>query len=94
LEDRYRSILVSMLKEKHGKQIPAVSGAKKPTASNALNLMEVLKRSLEAESPRRARPGVTNADHSEAAAAADRQALRKGNSGAAEGAQPESSLKA
>jgi hypothetical protein len=45
-----------MLKEKHGKQIPAVSGAKKPTASNALNLMEVLKRSLEAESPRRAAP--------------------------------------
>jgi non-homologous end joining protein Ku len=80
-----------MLKEKHGKQIPAVSGAKKPTASNVLNLMGVLKRSGE---PASRRPGVTNADHSEAAAAADRQALRKGNSGAAEGAQPESSLKA
>jgi non-homologous end joining protein Ku len=56
LEDRYRSVLVSMLKEKQSKQAPATSIPKKPATSNVLNLMDVLKRSLAAENPPRAVP--------------------------------------
>jgi DNA end-binding protein Ku len=50
LEDRYRTVLISKLKEKHAelpKNIPAV----RPPPENVINLMDVLKRSLAAERP-------------------------------------------
>jgi len=49
LEDRYRTVLISKLKEKHAqlpkKALPA------PSAQNVISLMDVLKRSLAAEQP-------------------------------------------
>jgi DNA end-binding protein Ku len=54
LEDRYRTALVSMLREKKA-QIPPRAGAAVPTRENVINLMKVLKRSLAAEQPAAAR---------------------------------------
>ena len=47
LEDRYRTSLVSLLREKKA-QAPAPAPAV-PSSKNVINLMEVLKRSLSAE---------------------------------------------
>src|SRR5262249_55269830 len=50
LEDRYRTVLISKLKEKHAK-LPKNSVAVRPPPENVINLMDVLKRSLVAERP-------------------------------------------
>jgi len=51
LEDRYRTVLVSMLKEKRAEQLPRASLPKKQSRQNVIDLMEVLKRSVAAERP-------------------------------------------
>jgi Ku protein len=50
LEDRYRSVLVSVLKEKQAAQLPQTIAPARP-AENVIDLMDVLKRSLAAERP-------------------------------------------
>jgi non-homologous end joining protein Ku len=50
LEDRYRTVLISKLKEKHS-ELPKKAVATKPSAENVISLMDVLKRSLAAERP-------------------------------------------
>ena len=49
IEDRYRSVLVSMLKEKQAKLPVKTLQATKPSSRNVINLMDALKRSLETE---------------------------------------------
>jgi non-homologous end joining protein Ku len=51
LEDRYRTVLVSMLREKKA-EMPEKSGTMRPSPQNVINLMDALKRSLAAERPR------------------------------------------
>jgi DNA end-binding protein Ku len=55
LEDRYRSALVTMLKEKQADQRPRAQTRKKVSSENIIDLMEVLRRSVAAE-PRAAKP--------------------------------------
>ena len=50
LEDRYRTVLVSMLREKHA-ELPKKAAATIPKRENVINLMDALKRSLETERP-------------------------------------------
>jgi DNA end-binding protein Ku len=50
LEDRYRTVLISKLKEKHA-ELPKNIAAVRPPPENVINLMDVLKRSLAAERP-------------------------------------------
>jgi DNA end-binding protein Ku len=50
LEDRFRTVLISKLKEKHA-QLPRETVAAAPSAQNVISLMDVLKRSLAAEQP-------------------------------------------
>jgi DNA end-binding protein Ku len=49
LEDRYRTVLISKLKEKRA-ELPRKAVAA-PSAENVISLMDVLKRSLAAEQP-------------------------------------------
>ena len=49
LEDRYRTVLVSMLKNKQAKFVP--QRVARPSRENVIDLMDVLKRSLDAERP-------------------------------------------
>jgi Ku protein len=48
LEDRYRTSLVSLLREKKA-QTPARTAVSSPSPKNVINLMDILKRSLSAE---------------------------------------------
>jgi len=50
LEDRYRTVLISKLKQKHS-ELPKKAAASRPPPENVINLMDVLKRSLAAERP-------------------------------------------
>ena len=50
LEDRYRTALVSMLKEKQA-EVPRKPAKTMPPRQNVINLMDALKRSLETERP-------------------------------------------
>ena len=50
LEDRYRTVLVSMLREKQA-ELPKSAAATAPPPQNVIHLMEALKRSLETERP-------------------------------------------
>jgi non-homologous end joining protein Ku len=50
LEDRYRTVLVEKLREKHA-QITPRGAPSRPSAQNVINLMDALKRSLAAERP-------------------------------------------
>ena len=50
LEDRYRTVLISKLKEKRA-DLPKKAVAAAPSAQNVISLMDVLKRSLAAEQP-------------------------------------------
>ena len=50
LEDRYRTVLVSMLRDKQAK-LPQKAEVVAPKLQNVVNLMDVLKRSLSAEKP-------------------------------------------
>jgi DNA end-binding protein Ku len=90
LQDRYRSVLVSMLKEKQSKQTPVTSVPKKPATSN------VLKSHGRAEAQPRSRepdplcPQRATASYSEAAAAASGHPSLGFD--AAEGAKPKSTL--
>jgi non-homologous end joining protein Ku len=52
LEDRYRSVLVEKLREKHAK-MPMKVAASAPSRQNVISLMDALKRSLSVERPRR-----------------------------------------
>lgn len=52
LEDRYRTSLVSMLREKKA-QVPASAAAAVPSRKNIVNLMAILRRSVSAEHPAR-----------------------------------------
>jgi DNA end-binding protein Ku len=69
LEDRYRNVLVSMLKEKGAGQIPRAPISKKQSSQNVIDLMELLKRSVKADGPAQkrstpkphARPGASRA---------------------------------
>ena len=48
LEDRYRTSVVSLLREKKA-QVPARPASAAPSSKNVINLMAMLKRSLSAE---------------------------------------------
>src|SRR3954452_19876174 len=50
LEDRYRAVLISKLKEKRT-ELPRKTVAAAPSAQNVVSLMDMLKRSLAAEQP-------------------------------------------
>jgi DNA end-binding protein Ku len=50
LEDRYRTVLISMLKQKHS-ELSKKGPASKPPSENVINLMDILKRSLAVERP-------------------------------------------
>jgi non-homologous end joining protein Ku len=50
LEDRYRTVLVSMLRKKQA-ELPQEARAVAPSRQNVINLMDALKRSLETERP-------------------------------------------
>jgi non-homologous end joining protein Ku len=50
LEDRYRTVLISKLKEKRA-ELPKKAVTAAPSAQNVISLMDVLKRSLAAEQP-------------------------------------------
>jgi non-homologous end joining protein Ku len=51
LEDRYRTVLVSMLREKQAAAVPKNVTTAAPSPQNVINLMDALKRSLETERP-------------------------------------------
>jgi DNA end-binding protein Ku len=52
LEDRYRSALASMLREKQAARLPkATASSPPPPPENVINLMDALKRSLATENP-------------------------------------------
>jgi DNA end-binding protein Ku len=53
LEDRYRTLLVEKLREKQA-QMPMRSVASVPSQQNVINLMDALRRSMEAEQPAKA----------------------------------------
>jgi DNA end-binding protein Ku len=55
LEDRYRTALASMLREKQAR-LPKAATPSPPPPQNVINLMDVLKRSLAAEQPSEAMP--------------------------------------
>jgi non-homologous end joining protein Ku len=55
LEDRYRTVLLSKLKEKRA-EVPKKALPAAPSAQNVISLMDVLKRSLAAEQPVRTSP--------------------------------------
>jgi hypothetical protein len=61
LEDRYRTVLIEKLKKKQA-DVPRKVVVAKPSAENVINLMDVLKRSLEAELPAR-RAAATGRRH-------------------------------
>jgi DNA end-binding protein Ku len=50
LEDRYRTVLISKLKEKRD-EVPKKAFLAAPSAQNVISLMDILKRSLAAERP-------------------------------------------
>jgi DNA end-binding protein Ku len=50
LEDRYRTVLISKLKQKHS-ELSKKGRASKPPPENVINLMDILKRSLAVERP-------------------------------------------
>ena len=50
LEDRYRTVLLSKLKEKRA-ELPRKAVAAAPSAENVISLMDILKRSLASEQP-------------------------------------------
>jgi DNA end-binding protein Ku len=50
LEDRYRTVLAEKLREKQT-QMPRPSVASVPSQQNVINLMDALRRSIEAEQP-------------------------------------------
>ena len=50
LEDRYRTVLISKLKQKRA-ELPKKTHPVAPSAQNVISLMDVLKRSLAAEQP-------------------------------------------
>ena len=54
LEDRYRTVLVSMLKEKSGR-LPARTKPAAPSERNVIDLMEMLKKSVQTERPKSAK---------------------------------------
>jgi non-homologous end joining protein Ku len=59
LEDRYRTALASMLREKQARLPKAATPSPSPPPpQNVINLMDVLKRSLAAEQPSEAMPRV------------------------------------
>jgi DNA end-binding protein Ku len=71
LEDRYRSVLVSMLKEKGAEQLPRAPISKKQSSQNVIDLMELLKRSVKADGP--AQKKLTRRGASRAKAGAQRR---------------------
>src|SRR4029079_9198107 len=52
LEDRYRTVLVEKLREKHTK-MPMKAAPSAPSRQNVISLIDALKRSLAVEGPRR-----------------------------------------
>jgi non-homologous end joining protein Ku len=50
LEDRYRTVLISKLKEKRA-ELPKQAVPAAPSAQNVISLMDILKKSLAAEQP-------------------------------------------
>src|SRR5438045_2400430 len=64
LEDRYRTALVSMLREKKRAELPTKTAAAKPSQRNVINLMDALRRSLGAEAsstkPETRKPAAAN----------------------------------
>jgi DNA end-binding protein Ku len=55
LEDRYRTVLISKLKQKHS-ELPKKPAPSKPPTENVISLIDVLKRSLAAERPTKRSP--------------------------------------
>ena len=49
LEDRYRTVLVEKLREKHAAQTPSRHAPSAPSSQNVINLMDALRRSLGAD---------------------------------------------
>jgi DNA end-binding protein Ku len=77
LEDRYRTVLIEKLKKKQA-DVPRKVVVAKPSAENVINLMDVLKRSLEAELPAR-RAAATRATAHRRAAASKGSSSKRAN---------------
>jgi DNA end-binding protein Ku len=71
LEDRYRTALVSMLREKKRAQAPTKPASTKPSQRNVVSLMEALRRSLGAEGSAK-KPGTRRLAVSKRTSAAKR----------------------
>jgi DNA end-binding protein Ku len=52
LEDHYRNAMVHMLRQKQAREVPKHSGPAKPSRENVISIMDALRRSIAAESPR------------------------------------------
>jgi DNA end-binding protein Ku len=75
LEDRYRTVLVEKLREKHAK-MPMKAAASAPSRQNVVSLMDALKRSLAVEGPRPSVQKMTS--RRTAAARTDRSSKKSG----------------
>ena len=60
LEDRYRTALVEILRSKK-RETPLAEGPVQPSPQNVINLMDALRRSIEAERPAAAKPSPRRA---------------------------------
>jgi DNA end-binding protein Ku len=76
LEDRYRTALVPILREKHA-HVPAHPSATAPSPKTVINLMDVLKRSLAAERPSERKPSARRAIAASKSTSAKRSKVRE-----------------
>ena len=81
LEDRYRTVLVEMLRGKQA-ELPKTIGAAPPPRENVINLMDALKQSLAAERPAPRMPVPKPTPRRAAASAAKRSASKRPSAGA------------
>jgi len=82
LEDRYRTVLVEKLREKHAK-MPMKSAASAPSRQNVISLMDALKRSLAVERPRHSIENISSKPtaHARGATSSKKSSARAGRAG-------------